>query len=153
MKRNRTSLYLIIAVILIVAFITSAYILTFMRPSIDMSELAGNYIGAYDVFPKITAEYKEGIYQEGKHFLNLASDGNYTYIYIDINGHEIKNSNKWILEFSNGEPVVALSKFKFGSLYFNSIKPGFVSLPVERGIKYIRLVVDYDLSYYLILMD
>jgi hypothetical protein len=156
------------AVLLVLAGVLFLQVLLLL-PDIKRSDLIGTYVGSYDVFPKITAGYRNGIYEGGTHFLELKPDGTYIYVYEPVDGNSVTTVGPW--EFTPGLSgmdvglhnfMLAPSKKKDRWAQMTE-KPGSRYLPVEEivggpiwcypvfkvlGAGRIRIVIDDDLSYY-----
>jgi len=141
----------------------------FLLPDVKRSDLIGTYVGSYDVFPKITAAERAGIYESGTHLLELKSDGTYIYVYDPVDGNSVTTVGPW--EFTPGLSgmdvglhnfLLAPSKKRDRWAQMTE-KPGSWYLPVEDvvggpiwcyplfkvlGVGHIRIVINEDHFYY-----
>ena len=141
----------------------------YIFPDIKRSDLIGIYVGIYDVFPKITARYRKGIYEGGTHLLELKSDGTYIYVYDPVGGNSVTTVGHWQFTRAFSGPEVVLHDFMLAPSKKKdrwaqmTEKPGFWFRSVEEvvggpiwcypllkvlGVGHIRIVINDDHSYY-----
>lgn len=99
---------------------------------IERSIVVGKYIAKQD---------------NGIDILELKSDGTYIYYYRFYDGMELKNSNKWEIEYQNNETRITFDKFIFGLTGYGTKRPGFWNVKVEKSKKTLRLCIDPDINY------
>jgi len=117
---------------------------------IEQSDIVGTYVGHYEVFPKITARSRAGIYKGGTHSLELKADQTYKYVYKPVDGNSVETSGLWELgEGVRGSQVVTFSDFLLAPSAANTNKPGYHGFPVhKRFFGPIRLGNGFDVGYY-----
>jgi hypothetical protein len=97
----------------------------------------------------IIGKYKAN-HNKGEDLLELKEDGTYIYQFITPDGKEIKNTNKWELEYLEGRPIITFLRFSSALSKYSSQRPGFWIVEVEKSFfnGNIRLCIDPDLGYY-----
>jgi len=113
-------------------------ILTFLGCSekpINRSTVIGKYVANHKL---------------GTDTLELREDGIYTYYFKFPDGRELKNSNRWELEYKKKKTMITFDDFVFALPNYESRtkKPAFWIVEVERLWKKSRLCIDPDLYYY-----
>lgn len=122
--------------LLFIFLLNSITIFSGCSGEIDIKTVIGNYVANH---------------QKGTDTLELRPDGTYNYQYIFPDGGEIKISNKWEFNNSDGKPIITFHKFIFGLPGYGSKDPGFWIVEVKRTLTGdLRLVIDPDLNYYYI---
>jgi hypothetical protein len=142
---------------------------SFLLPGFKRSDLIGTYVGSYDVFLKITARERSGIYEGGTHLLELRSDGTYIYVYDPVDGNSVTTVGSWQFTRAFSGPEVILHDFMLAPSKRKdrwaqmTEKPGFWFRPVEEvvggpiwcyplfkvlGAGHIRILINDDHYYY-----
>jgi hypothetical protein len=130
----------------------SAIIISFVGCSkdVDRSMVIGTYVANHNL---------------GIDTLVIKADGTYRYFFKDKNGKVFTNSNKWVFEYFDGNPIISFEDFIFvhdeekrelikGILEKEGIKTksdgkGFWGVyPKTSLFGKIRLSIDPDLNYY-----
>ena len=118
-------------------------------PEITRSDVIGNYAGHYDVFPKITAGYRKGVYKGGTHQLQVKADGTFAYLYSPTGGSSTKTTGTWTLLRKKRGSSIVFEGLALAPSSADTRKPGYWALPIHRPIRGpIRLTINDDLGYY-----
>ena len=115
---------------------------------LDESTIVGSYVGSYEVFPKITARLRSGIYKGGTHLLELKSDKTYTYVYNPVDGNSVEINGLW--EFKRyRDRVVVLHDFFCVWSAVSAKRPGTHVFPIQKKFcRPIRIDLDSDVGFY-----
>ena len=119
-------------------------------PEVTGSDLIGNYVGCYDVFPKIASDSRNGIYKGGTHQLRVQADRTYVYIYRPTDNNSITITGTWTLMQSNGGASIVLEDFTLApsGADMKQVR-NYHELPIHKPIwGPIRVIIDDDHGYY-----